>query len=110
VKLIVSPEAVADLREIEEFIGNDNAKAAVDFVSRLTERFSELVDFPGVGRKRDYLRPNYRSVSEGEYIIFYRVRADAVEILHVLHGKRDLPKIFGKDEIGVRVGGRVSSE
>lgn len=28
----------------------------------------------------------------GKYLIFYRVKADAVEILRVLHGARKLPE------------------
>jgi toxin ParE1/3/4 len=93
VKLIVSPEARADLRQIEEYIGEDNPKAAVDFVARLTARFDYLVTFPGMGRKRDEIRPGYRSVTEGEYIIVYRLRTDGVEILHVVHGKQDISQI-----------------
>jgi toxin ParE1/3/4 len=89
VKLIVSPEA--DLGHIEEYIGEDNPKAAVAFVARLTARFDGLATFPGIGRKRDEIRQGYRSVAEGEYIIIiiiYRVQPDAVEILHVVHGNK----------------------
>lgn len=96
-KLIVSPEAEADLGQIEEYIGEDNPKAAVAFVARLTDRFDGLATFPGIGRKRDEIRQGYRSVAEGEYIIIYRVRPDAVEILHVVHGKQDLSNITFPD-------------
>jgi toxin ParE1/3/4 len=77
VKLIVMPLALDDLRGIEEYIGRDNPKAALEFVDRLTERFDQLAQFPGIGRKRDEIRPNYRSVAEGEYIILYRKLDDA---------------------------------
>jgi plasmid stabilization system protein ParE len=36
VKLIVSPEAIDDLREIEKYIGQENPKASVEFVAELT--------------------------------------------------------------------------
>ncbi|MGH2508315.1 MAG: type II toxin-antitoxin system RelE/ParE family toxin [Ktedonobacteraceae bacterium] len=96
-KLIVSPEAREDLREIEEYIAQDNPQAAVDFVGRLTDRFAELVEFPGSGRRRDDIRIGYRSVSVKDYLIFYRVSGEAVEVMHVLHGRRDLPKLFEKE-------------
>jgi toxin ParE1/3/4 len=94
VKLIVSPQAVEALREIEEYIGNDNPKAAVEFVDRLVERFSELARFPGIGKRRDEIRKGYRSIVEGEYLIFYRTVNDVVEIMHVVHGKRKLDQVF----------------
>lgn len=93
-KLIVAPEAQEELREIESYIGKDNPKAAVEFVGRLTERYQALTDFPGMGRKRDDVRAGYRSVSEGDYLIFYRVSGDVVEVMHVLHGRRNLPKVL----------------
>ena len=94
-KLVVTTQAQEDLREIEEYIGNDNPKAALDFVQRLTERFHELTNAPGIGRKRDDWAPGMRSSRVGDHLIFYRVRGETLEIVHVLHGRRDLPKIFG---------------
>lgn len=96
-KLIISPEAREDLRGIEEYIGQDNPKAALAFVERLTARFQQLVDFPGTGSKRDELRPGYRSVAEGNYVIYYRVRPEVVEIMHVLHGAQDAKKVLEQE-------------
>ncbi len=84
------PLAKQDLSDIEEYIGKDNPKAAVEFVQRLATRFSDLILFPKVGRKRG----NYRTVTEGDYIIFYRLpNWETVEVMRVIHGKRDLRKI-----------------
>lgn len=30
-----------------------------------------------------------------DYIIFYQMGSNTVEILHIFHGKRDYPKLFG---------------
>lgn len=57
-KLIVAPEAQEQLREIESYIAEDNPKAAVEFVGRLTERYQALIDFPGMGRKRTTSEPD----------------------------------------------------
>ena len=52
-----------------------------------------MITFPGVGRKWDEIKPGYRSISEGEYVIFYRLKTDdAVEVMRIVHGKRDLGK------------------
>ena len=34
----------------------------------------------------------------GSYLIFYRIRDDTVEVLHVLHGARDYDKILFPDD------------
>jgi len=35
-----------------------------------------------------------RSFPVGQYVIFYRVAVDAVEIVTVIHGARDLDSLF----------------
>jgi toxin ParE1/3/4 len=91
------PQALEDLRGVEEFIGKDNPVAAVAFVEKLTERFNELVDAPGIGRKREEFAPGLRSSRVGDYLIFYRISGKFLEIIHVLHGARDLPSFFQQD-------------
>lgn len=97
-RIIISQDAAADLRDIGDFIAQDNLDAAISFVERLKRRCNELVPFPGVGRKRDEIKPGYRSVAEGDYVIFYRsTDDDAVEIMRIVNGKRDLGKIAFSD-------------
>ena len=31
------------------------------------------------------------------YLIFYRIEADAVRLLYVVHGARHLPRLFGRE-------------
>lgn len=61
------------------------------------KRCDGIADMPGIGRQREELSPGLRSVPEGDYVIFYRQIEDGVEIIRVLHGKRDIPTIFGVD-------------
>jgi toxin ParE1/3/4 len=30
----------------------------------------------------------------GNYLIFYRPEADGVQVIRILHGRRDIPKLF----------------
>jgi toxin ParE1/3/4 len=60
-------------------------------VERVTERFWLLARYPYMGRRRDEdLRPGLRSLAADEYVVIYRIVEDAVLILHVVHGSRDL--------------------
>lgn len=97
-KLKITPKAWEDLRDIEEYVAQDNPKAAIAFVQRLIERMKELCDSPGIGRRRDDLAPGMRSSRVSEHLIFYFVDAeDTLVVVHVLHGRRNLHKVFEQE-------------
>ncbi|HAV25276.1 MAG TPA: type II toxin-antitoxin system RelE/ParE family toxin, partial [Bacteroidetes bacterium] len=37
---------------------------------------------------------NIRQYIFGNYLIFYLIRIDDIQIVRVLHGKRDIPNLF----------------
>jgi toxin ParE1/3/4 len=45
---------------------------------------------PYSGVARDDLASGVRCLVEGEYLTFYRVADDAIVILRVIHGRRDI--------------------
>lgn len=96
-KLRVARRAAQDLRAIKDYIAQDNPAAAVNFVQKLTERFHLLLDSPGIGRKRPEITATMRSSSLGEYLILYRPFKGGIEIVRVVHAKRDLGKIVISD-------------
>ena len=55
---------------------------------------------PGIGRARPELRPDLRSFAVGRYVIFYRATREGIEVVRVIHGMRDIDRIFeaGKRE------------
>jgi toxin ParE1/3/4 len=63
-------------------------------VDRVGERIGEN---PLLSRQRDELLPGLRSVIVRPQVIFFRIRDSALEVVRVLHGRRDLPAIFGRE-------------
>jgi len=47
-----------------------------------------------MGFRRDDLAPELRAWPVGNYLIFYRVQNNTVDIVRVIHGARDLGKLF----------------
>jgi len=97
-KVIFAPTAKLDLLKIGERIRPDNPARAVTFVDELVDRCYTLTDSP----RRYPLVPRYehwgiRRCVHGDYLIFYRVRTDAVDIVHVLHGATDYESILFPD-------------
>jgi plasmid stabilization system protein ParE len=51
-------------------------------------------EFPELGRSRDELCQGCRSLLVKKYLVFYRLLPNAIEIVRVLHGSRNLPEFF----------------
>ncbi len=93
IRITFADEALEDLDSIYRYIAEDNMAAADRHREQLRRRWEQLMDQPRMGRVRDELKPGYRSITEGEYVILYRiVSAQQVQVMRVLHGKQDLGK------------------
>lgn len=90
----VTPLASSDLGEIEEYISQDNPEAALKLVQEIRSKCEMLGNHPEAGDKRNRLRPGLRGFPVHNYIIFYRIIDDQVEVLRILHGARDVPSLF----------------
>lgn len=90
----VSPRADEDLIEIWRFISLESIEAADNLLDSFVEKFELIAEHPHVGRARPELARNLRSFPVGRYLIFYRPMRDAVEIVRVLHGARNVHAIF----------------
>ena len=63
-------------------------------LDRIEERCQTLAEFSYIGTSRDELLPNLRSLSVGNYLIFYLPIADGIEVVRVLPGMRDIDTLF----------------
>ncbi len=90
----VSDRAREDLDALWLDIAADNSRAADRLVHRIVNQYTKLCQFPGMGPRRDELRPGLRSWPVGNYLIFYKSTDEGIEIIRILHGARDLPTLF----------------
>ena len=88
--VIRAPSAEADLTEILDYLNERSPPAARRFATALTERCRLLGTSPKMGRARDEIAPGVRSVVVEKYIVLYRPTPEAVLILRIMHGSRDL--------------------
>lgn len=94
---VITNAAENDLLNIWSYIADDNPKAADKLIDKLIHCMESLADMPLMGRSRDDIRLGYRSFPVGHYVVFYRVSKNTIEIMHVLHGKRDITSFqFGR--------------
>ena len=84
-----------DLDDIFDYtVKHHNFMQAVKYLTDLEIVFNTLVENPEIGRKRDELKLNLYCISDNEHIIFYRIQANYIRIVRVLHGSKDMPKHF----------------
>jgi toxin ParE1/3/4 len=90
--------AERDLLDIHAFITERSSGAAIRLLRRIDATCRMLAEQPGLGARRDCIREGMRLWTVGVYLILYRIRADGVEVVRVVHGHRDLRRIFPPDE------------
>ena len=97
-RLVFTDQAEADLEAIGDYIALDNPFRAATFIQELRHDCVGLsakpARYPLFERHRT---SGIRRRVHGNYLIFYRVGAETVEILHILHGAMDLGAILFPD-------------
>jgi toxin ParE1/3/4 len=93
--IVISDEAEADLEHIAEVIGRDNPRRSASFVRELVQRCERLTDMP----RRFALLPgheqtNIRRIVHGQYLIFYSIEDEVINIIHILNSATDYERIL----------------
>jgi len=97
-----SPEAQNDLDEIWEYIIFElcNPQAAENTVNKIMDTVDELENFSEIDALLSSvtdIESDYRFVTIGNYMVFYRVNGQDVYIDRVLYGRRDYLRILFPD-------------
>ncbi|HVC80627.1 MAG TPA: type II toxin-antitoxin system RelE/ParE family toxin [Chloroflexota bacterium] len=105
-RIIVHSAARSDVIDIAYYIAEDSLTAADRFVEAVDAAYSRLADMPEIGAAREYGDPALKGMrmwpvpGSPKHLIFYRATATEVRIVRVLHGARDLARIFHQGEEG----------
>jgi toxin ParE1/3/4 len=94
-RVIWTQPASMNLRDLHEYVADSSFEAADRQVALLLNATSTLTDFPEKGRSGRRRGTRELVVSGTPYIVAYRSRVGAIEILTVVHGARRWPRSFG---------------
>lgn len=84
------PSFRGDLEEIWLHIAHENIAAADQLVDDLYERCLMLQAHPHAGLIRADIAPDCRQLVFGGYVVLYRIRTSRIELVRVLHGRRNI--------------------
>jgi toxin ParE1/3/4 len=93
-RLVFAPAARDDLMAIGLYIADDNPSGAERLVAELEAKARDLAAWPQSHPARDDISPGLRAAVHGRYLLLYRDLEDEVRIVRIVHGARDLPRIF----------------
>ena len=101
IAILRSPAAERDLEDIWLTIAADSPPAATRTLEAIVAKIERLADHPQMGPRRPEIRPAARMLVDGPYRILYQThpdtddgQVDAVEIVRVVDGRRDLTILF----------------
>ncbi len=92
IRLVWTRPALEDVQEIRAYIARDSQRYARIVTERLVAAVERLTDHPLSGRVVPEVGQNtLREVIEPPYRIVYRVRAELLEVVAVVHSARQFP-------------------
>jgi plasmid stabilization system protein ParE len=105
VKYAIRPNAKDDiLRQFRYYLLEGALGDANDFLDAVDESIGVLCGMPEIGAPKLVRNPALAGLRSWpvkgfeDILIFYIVQSDALRVVRVLHGKRDIKKILGREK------------
>ena len=91
-KLRYTPRARSDLADIHDYIAQDNPQAAKRVIQIIRKAAEALPQNPFVGKSGRIAGTREFTIGRFPFLLAYRVEADEVQILSVIHTARMWPE------------------
>lgn len=94
-----SPSARDDLRSIAEYVRDAaGPEIATQLIKRIRNKCELLAETSGeLGTPREDLADGVRSSYVQPYVLFFRYSTSALEVVRVLHERRDVERVFDSE-------------
>lgn len=93
----IFPSAQKDLREIVDYINTLSQQAAIRYYDLIVEKIGSIADMPErcpLSKDTQLRLRGYRILRVKNYIIFYVVKGDVVEIRRILYARRQYENLL----------------
>ena len=89
-----SEQAQQDLEGILDDLDSQSIQAADRFATKFEQSCDLHAKHSEIGASAEEYAPNLRHFTVWSYAIFYRPIDDGIELIRIIHGARDIPKLF----------------
>jgi toxin ParE1/3/4 len=89
--------AYDDLTSIVDYIASDNPSAALQMADKIEQCILSLKDFPDMGvrlKNRQLANRGYKMLIINDYLVFYVIAAEVIEIRRIISGRRHYTKLL----------------
>ncbi len=96
-RIKIFPLAQKDLHEIVDYINTLSPQAAINYYDLLVEKIGGIADMPErcpLAKDIQLRLRGYRTLHVKNYIVFYVVKGDIVEIRRILYARRQYEKLL----------------
>jgi toxin ParE1/3/4 len=87
---VLTDRAIDDLADIHSYIAERNPAAAENLVAAITTKIVSLAASGNIGSPRDNILPGLRAFPFRQRCIYFRVSDGDLQVLRILHGRRDI--------------------
>jgi toxin ParE1/3/4 len=99
--LTYRPQFMADVEECADYLAAEAGESvAVAWFQALKQALEHIQQVPKIGRVRyDLPMPEIRTLNllkYPNYLVFYRVEKETIELLRIRHGMMNLPPLFSE--------------
>ncbi|MEO6393252.1 MAG: type II toxin-antitoxin system RelE/ParE family toxin [Pyrinomonadaceae bacterium] len=101
-RILKRPQAERDIEECFVYIGDDNVEIALLFILAVEQSLDELSRFPSLGKTCEFQNEQLQTMrgwhvkGYEDYLLFYLVNADSIELVRLLHSARDIDMLFDR--------------
>lgn len=89
-QLVIAPAAKDDLKDIYQYgLRKWGKSRSAGYLTTIKDQLWSLTEQPLMGIERPELLPQTRRLATQRHTLFYRVLANQVEIIRVLHNRQD---------------------
>ena len=92
-KLVIKSAVRMDLRDIADYFARDNPQRARTFAAELSAKIKDLAERPYSFPEHEEWTAGLRSALFHKYHIIFTIDGDAVVVLRILHGARNIVDI-----------------
>ncbi len=102
VRILRPPEVLDEIAQIAIDIDKENPSAADRFLDEIERTITSLAEMPSIGRVFETSEIQLADIrvfavrNFPNYLIFYKHLDNAIKLLLVVHGARDIPTLFEK--------------
>lgn len=95
--------AQQDIDEHADYIARDRPLSALEFVDAVEGAFARLADMPELGSPRAFHQTRLAGIRMWpvtgfrNYLIFYRVVDESIQVLRILHAAQDYTRFFQEE-------------